>query len=319
MKIVNAESRDYSAKARGILEQLGGVVLADANREMLLDLVGDADILIVRLRNQIDRAVFDRAERLKIIVTATTGTNHIALDAAREHGVTVLSLKDEQEFLKTVTATAELTWGLLLNLVRHIPAAADHVAVGQWDRDRFKGVELQSKTIGILGYGRLGVTIARYAEAFGMRVLAHDRYVNAFPDNVTPVSLNALLEQSDIVSIHVPLNTETAGYLGAAAIAKMKDGVIVLNTARGEILDEDAFAEALTNGKIGGLGLDVLPNETNDGGDWLAHSKLAALARSYENVLITPHIGGCTVDSMEKTEVFMAEKLRRFLEGDLNN
>lgn len=313
MKILNAESHSYSPKALEILQRLGKVIQVDVERDELLELISDADVLIVRLRNRIDEEILDRAKHLQVIMSATTGTNHIDIDKANDRGISVLSLKGEQEFLRSVTATAELTWGLLLNLMRRLPEAMDHVATGQWNRDLFKGAELRDKTIGIIGLGRLGTQVAQYAHAFGMKILSYDPFPMSQPSFASAVSLNKLLESSDIISIHVPLNVNTTGFLGKAEIEKMKDGVILLNTSRGEVLNEDAVAEAFASGKLAGLGLDVLANETTLGINWLKQSKLATLARLNKNIMITPHIGGCTSDSMEKTEIFMANKLKRFL------
>jgi len=313
VKIVNAESLGYSKKAELALRDLGEVVMADADYHDLLHLIEEADILIVRLRHVIDETVLSRAKRLQVIVTATTGLNHIDLKAAEARGITVLSLKGEQHFLRDITATAELAWTLMLNLIRHLPEAAEHVNKGGWDRDSFKGNELKGKTLGILGFGRLGAMVAKYGHAFRMEVRAHDPYVESYPRHVTPCSLPDLLATSDILSIHIPLSEKTRGLVGKKEIAAMKTNTLLINTSRGEVLDEDSLAEALLDGRIGGIGVDVLADELSDSDRWLEESTLARLAKIRNDVIVTPHIGGATFESMENTELFMVNKLKNFL------
>ena len=283
------------------------------DEDHLFTRLAEADVAVVRLAHRFDRSLISSATNLKYIVSPTTGLNHIDLEAAEAEQIQILSLKGESEFLSNVSATAELTWALLLNLVRSVPAALDHVKGGQWNRDAFRGHELQDQTIGIVGFGRLGRIVAKYANAFGMSILAHDPYVETVPDGVSMVHLNYLLKESDVVSLHVPLNEETRNLLGREQLALMKPTTLVINTSRGEILDEVAFVEARRNRAIGGGAFDVLSSEGGPGGDWLENSPIAQLARFDSSVLITPHIGGCTFESSEKTEVFMAQKLEAAL------
>ncbi|CCH49916.1 NAD(P)-dependent oxidoreductase [Pseudodesulfovibrio piezophilus] len=315
MKIVNVEAKGYSPKAEQALRELGDVHMTNADYSMLLTLVEDADVLIVRLKHLIDEKILKRAKRLKVIVTATTGLDHIDLEAARMRGITVLSLKGEQDFLQNITATAELTWGLLLSLVRRLPAAMRHVNMGGWDRDAFRGNELKGKVLGVLGFGRLGKMVAEYGRIFRMEVLTHDPYVDRLPDYVTSCSLNSLLENSDVVSVHLPLNNETCGLLGSREFDSMKRGALFINTSRGEIMQEEALRNAILNKHLGGAGLDVLTSELSESPDWINHSPLIQLARENYNVVITPHIGGATMESMESTELFMVNKLKMKLES----
>ena len=179
MKIVNTEPREYSRKAFQILAGLGEVIEEDCDRRRLLELASDADVVIVRLGHYLNREFFQTAKNLKVVVTATTGLNHIDQNAAAEHGVTILCLRGERAFLDTLTATAELAWALLLGLLRKLPEAAEHVRDGNWDRDIFKGRQLKDKVLGIVGYGRLGSRIAEYGRAFQMEVVAYDPYVDS--------------------------------------------------------------------------------------------------------------------------------------------
>jgi D-3-phosphoglycerate dehydrogenase len=240
--------------------------------------------------------------------------NHIDLEEASRRGIRVLSLRGETEFLKTVHATAEHTVGLVLALVRHIPEARAHVVSGGWIRDRFRGSELSGKTAGVIGYGRLGRIVARMLLAFEMRVLASDPHV--WTTDVDPgveiVPLNDLLRQSDIVTLHVNLYAETSGFFGGDHFSRMKHGAWFINTARGELVDEAALLQALQEGRLSGAAVDVLSEERSTG---MGSHPLVQYARQHENLLVTPHIGGCTSESMDKTELYMAQKLSESLSG----
>lgn len=311
-RILNAESTGYSRKALEILQQCGAVENADLNRKELQKRIGNHDALIVRLGHQIDAEILGAAPKLKAIVTATTGLNHIDLTETAKRDIVVLSLRGEREFLETISATAEHTFGLILALIRKIPAAYCDVTGGQWQRDNFKGIELAEKTIGIIGYGRLGKIVARYAAAFGMNILAHDPQ----PSNeVRFVSLDQLLQQSDIVSLHAAYTPETENLIDATCFSWMKQGAYFINTARGEIVDESALLHALQTGHIAGAALDVLRGEYSNHTHWMKKDPLIRYAQKNDNLIITPHIGGATSDSMEKTEIFMAKKLKKFIES----
>lgn len=310
--ILNLEPENYSPEARAILERLGEVREGPLTRDALLDALPDVNVLIVRLAHQIDAEVLAAAPRLRAIVSATTGLDHIDLKAAAARGVTVLSLRGETEFLRSIPATAEHTWALLLALVRHIPQAFASVVAGEWDRDRFKGHDLAGKRLGILGLGRIGEKIARYGQAFGMTVAAYDPYRKDWPAGVRRfASMPELLANSEVLSVHVPLNEETVHLLGTDELALLPRGALLVNTARGQVLDEGALLAALESGHLAGAALDVLWDER--GG--VAASPLVAYARRHDNLLITPHIGGATYESMAATEIFMARKLEAFLQG----
>jgi D-3-phosphoglycerate dehydrogenase len=312
--ILNAEPEKFNTEARDVLKQLGTLHEETCSRDRLLDLIPAFDVLIVRLGHMIDSEIFDRGKKLKIVVTAATGLNHIDLNAALAHGVEVLSLKDEREFLTTITATAELTWCLALSLARRLPVANRHVLVdGLWNRDMFVGNELRNKTLGIIGYGRLGSIVAEYGRVFRMKVLAHDPYKDVFPEHVRGTSLMEVLRHADLVSVHVNLNERTRGLLGQKEFLSMKKGAFFINTSRGELIDEVALLDALESGQIGGAALDVLQGETSGKSEWLVINPLWNYARSHDNLILTPHIGGATVESMADTELFMARKLRDFI------
>ncbi len=309
-RILVAESRGFSRQAAAILSEFGELALADLGRAELEQAIGAAAVLWVRLRHYIDEALLRRAPDLEIIATPTTGLTHIDTAAVARRGIRLVSLRGETEFLRDVRATAEHTLGLILALLRHIPAAAAHTAAGGWDRDRFQGTEIYGKTAGVAGYGRLGRIVARYLLAFGARVLAADPYGGDVEPGVERVELEELLRESDIVSLHVSLCDETREFFGRREFARMKPGSIFINTARGELVDETALADAVRSGRLAGAALDVVSGEHP--GEARRGQAVAALA-ALPNVLITPHIGGCTVESMEKTEIFLAGQVAELL------
>lgn len=314
-RILVTESSKFSARAAALLRQAGDLVLADFDREGLLSAVREADVLWVRLRHRINAEVITAASQLKIIVTPTTGLDHIDMGEVTRREMKVLSLRGEMEFLKDVRATAEHTLTLILAVMRHLPAAAAHVAKGDWTRDLFRGHELYGKTVGIVGYGRLGRIVAHYLKAFDTRILAADPNVDAgsVEPNMTLVPLTELLREADIVTLHVQLSDETRGFFGWQQFAMMKEGGWFINTARGELVDESALLKSLQSGQLAGAALDVLSDERSIG---MKDHPLVAYAREHDNLIITPHIGGCTAESMEKTEMFLAERLLAMLRND---
>ena len=309
LRILNAESRSYSEKARQILSTIGEVEECDLDRSALIDRLPSIDVLIVRLRTQIDQEVLDAGRRLRAIVTATTGLDHIDLVAAGQRRIEVLSLRGETAFLRSVPATAEHTWGLLLSLVRKIPASFASVCRGEWERDRFRGRDLRGRKLGIVGLGRIGDIVARYGDAFGMEVHAFDPFRVDWPTAVTRHgTLRSLLGITDVVSLHVPLNEDTRALIGPEEFSWLAPQAILVNTSRGEVVDTAAMVEALKSCRLAGAALDVLPEER---GCHALRAEVLRLAREHSNLIVTPHIGGATVESMAMTEVFMAEKLVR--------
>lgn len=311
-RVLNAESSGYSPEAAALLARAGEVRLEDLDRRTLLDRVSWATALVVRLRHRVDEELLGRAPGLKVVSTAATGLDHVDLEAARRRGVTVLSLKGETEFLDTVHATAEHAWALLLALARRIPWAHRHAATEPWDRDRFRGRELAGRALGVLGVGRIGRRVARYGAAFGMRVAGCDPSPAEWPSGVDRLpDPETLARRSDVLSVHVPLTPATRGIVSARVLAALPRGALLVNTSRGDVVDEDALAAALKSGALGGAALDVLAGETEDGGPD-RDGGILSLARARTDVLVTPHVGGATLESMARTEVFMARKLLRF-------
>ena len=311
VRILNLEPKGYSGRAHALLEQVGDISDGPLTRRALVETLPNFDILIVRLAHQIDREVLDAGRRLKVIVSGTTGLDHIDLEAAQAKGIAVLSLRGETDFLQSITATAEMTWGLLLALMRRIPEAVDAVRSGEWNRDAVKGRDLYRRRLGIVGLGRVGRQVAEFGTAFRMTVMAYDPGVTAWPPTVERrTSLEALLRESDVLSLHVNLHPGTVNLISHRELALLPTGAVLVNTSRGDVVDAEALVDALRGGRLGGAALDVIPNERDH--EWRRASRLLAYAANHRNLLITPHAAGATVEAMHRTEEFMAHKLLAF-------
>ncbi len=309
-KILNSEPENFSAAAKKVYLSVGSYIGRELSRAGLIREIPAYDVLIVRLKNQIDREVIGAGENLKFIISATTGLDHIDLGYAESRKVKVLSLKGEKDFLDSIPATAELTWGLLISLSRRIPFAFDSVRDGIWDRDRFRGHDLSGKRIGIVGLGRIGRKIANFASVFGMHAYAYDPYIERWNQNVKRKdSVEDLMRVSDILSINAALTEETKELIGQKELSLLPRGALVINTSRGAILNSSALLDELRKGNIAGAALDVIPEERDPSGQ--ERSRLFEYARFNSNLIITPHIGGATYESMEMTEIFMANKFVR--------
>lgn len=270
---------------------------------------GDYAVVFVRLGVSLSASDVARAPNLRLVVTPTTGLDHIDVEGLASLGVDVLSLQDVKQQILNVYATAEHTLGLVLAMMRRIPSAALHVAEGGWDRRLFLGTELAGRTMGIVGYGRLGKRVAQYAAALDMNVLAHDNDPAAFqaaPPEVVVADPEVLLSNSDVVSLHLPLTRETHQWLDSSRIQMLRRGAIVVNTARGELIDERALAEALVQGNVSGIAVDVVANDSS-WGFAQGLSPLLNLARAGKNVVITPHIGGWASDAVAFTRNLVTE------------
>ncbi len=309
--ILNAEPTGYSPDAEKMLQAIAQVTAREFTREQLLGEIGAYDVVIVRLGFQINRDMLDAAKNLKAIVSPSTGLDHIDLEYAKSKGIAVLSLRGEKEFLYSLHATAEHTWALLLALMRRVVSSAVSVRNGEWDRDSFRGHDLEGRRLGIVGLGRIGRRVAHYGIAFGMPVFAYNPRTHDAVDGVTRVaSLDELLRVSDVLSLHAYLNDETRGLIGAHELSQLPKGAVLVNTARGEIVDESALVAALESKHLLGAALDVVANEREPNAR--NASPLFEYAKTHTNLIITPHLGGATFDTMTKSDIFMAQKLIAF-------
>jgi D-3-phosphoglycerate dehydrogenase / 2-oxoglutarate reductase len=263
--------------------------------------------VIVRSSTRITRDALQYADRLQVIGRAGVGVDNIDVDAATERGVAVLNAPSGN----TVSA-AELTFALILACIRRIPAADRSMKTGEWDRKTFTGTELYGKTLGLVGAGRIGGEVARRARAFGMRVCAFDPYLTqerAAALDLELATLDDVLARADVLSLHVPLTEMTAGLIGAAQLARMKEGAVVVNAARGGVIDETALADALLRGHLSGAGLDVFAEEPLPRDHPL---------RAVDHAVLTPHLGAATEEAQHNVALEIANAVRdALLDNDL--
>jgi D-3-phosphoglycerate dehydrogenase / 2-oxoglutarate reductase len=312
INILIAESDDFSPNVIAELSTIAEVDLANGQISDLKKALSQYDVFWFRLAHKIDSSVLTPQSKCKILVTPVTGIDHIDEKLCEELGVKIICLRGERTFLKEVKATAEHTMGLMLALMRYLVPSVQSVKSGVWNRDLFRGNELYKKTLGIVGFGRLGALVAEYAHVFGMRVVAFDirKEVQEAVQNVVFIdNINDLVQMSDIVSIHVNYTPATHHLINQQVFSLSKKDSFFINTSRGGIVDENALLEALQTGKLKGAAVDVLQNEhaLNE------ENSLVQYAINNDNLIITPHIGGNTFESFEKTEMFVAHKLMTYL------
>lgn len=281
-----------------------------ADRALLLATIHDYDGFWGHFDFKVDRPVLERAARLKVINTATTGTDHIDKEEAARRGIRVLSTARDTRLLESFTATAECAWLLILGCLRHVRGATRAAHAGDWANgaQRFEGRQLSGKTLGVLGLGRLGRMAAEYGRAFRMTVLGCERRDVELP-GVRRVDFATLLRESDVLTVHIHLTPENRRLFNRAAFAAMKPGGVLVNTSRGDLIDEEALLEALESGRLSAFGADVLSDEWR--ADMAAHP-VVAYARTHENVVLTPHLGGSTCESVREARTFSARKLVHF-------
>lgn len=269
--------------------------------------IADA-ILDASMKVRITDAMVASAQRLRIISCATTGSDHIERGELNRKGVPVRTLAEDKELLLNLTPAAELSWALLMACARMLPAAIAHVKNGGWNRELFPGVMLKGKRIGIIGCGRIGTWMSRFAEGFDMDIVGHDPHIVQFPSRIKPLALKELLRTSDFITIHVPLNEDTRGFFSDACFSDLKAGAILINTSRGAVLDEKALLRALESKRLRAAGLDVLADEPD-----IEKSPLLQYARAHENLIITPHCGGFSHDAVRIVCRRAAEKIVEYL------
>ena len=274
----------------------------------LAGMIGDYEVLIMRVDPAINKEILDAAKNLKVIGVCSVGLNHIDMDTAKAKGIQVFNAPGLND-----NAVAELTISKMLDISRHTIDACNDVKVGKnWDKYKFMGRELRGKTLGILGFGRVGQRVAKLAHAFQMYVVAYDPYLPEYifdQEATKGVSVDELLHVSDFVSIHMPLTPETKNLFNAKSIATMKDGAVVLNMARGGIVNEQDMYEALKSGKLGGFATDVMANELAAGGLTEGAGFDSPLFEC-ENFIVTPHLGAQTQDAARAIGVHIISKVK---------
>jgi len=274
----------------------------DITGEELMKVIGGYDAVVVRSRTKLTAEVLKKATSLKAIARAGVGLDNIDTGYAKEKGVEVFNSPEAP-----CNAVAELVIGLMLSMARHIPAADSTTKQGRWEKNRLTGIELSGRTLGVIGFGRIGYMIGKKARALGMEVLAYDVLMDKLRHFVEEmgakdVDLDTLLAESDFITVHVPLLPQTKHMISAPQFEKMRDGVYVVNAARGGIVDEAALKAALDSGKVAGAALDVFESEPSPDPELVGRA----------NVVCTPHIGAGSVEAQRGNSTIVAEKLIKF-------
>ena len=276
----------------------------DWDGDALQQRIGEFDGILIRSATKLTPDLIDRAERLKVIGRAGTGVDNVDVDAATKRGIVVANAPEANSI-----AAAEHTVALMLALCRNIPQAHGSLAAGNWDRSTFKGTELYGKTLGVLGFGRIGQLVAARAQAFEMPVVAYDKFVTAERFRELGVEgieqLDELYARADFITLHLPKTPETVSMIGAEAIGAMREGVRIVNCARGELVDLDALLTGLESGKVAGAALDVFPEEPFTGHPILGR----------DDVVVTPHLGASTEEAQDRAGVVTAEQVTAALTG----
>lgn len=295
-----------------ILQKAEGVTFhapAKIKRDEVLGLLGTVDGLIIRSGTKADAELLDKAPQLKAIVRAGVGVDNVDLEKATQRGIVVMNTPQGNTI-----ATAEMTLGLMLALARHIPRAQNSLIGGQWDRKTFMGTELYGKTLGLIGFGRVGQAVARRAQAFGMDVIAHDPFISdlvAYEHNVRLMKMDEIFTWADYISLHAVATPETIEVINAKNIAKMKSGVRIINAARGTLINDYDLAEAIKSGKVAGAALDVYADEPPP-----KDHPLIGLPE----VIDTPHLGASTSEAQRAVAVEAATvMLSALLEREFRN
>src|SRR3954447_16939938 len=301
--VLVAEELAPSALA-GLSEDFEVRSVDGTDRPALLAALADADAIIVRSATTVDAEAIAAGARLKVVARAGVGLDNVDVPAATARGVLVVNAPTSN-----IVSAAEHAVALLLAVARRVPQAAASLTAGEWKRSKFTGVEITDKTMGVVGLGRIGVLVAQRMSAFGCRLIAYDPYIpaaRAAQLGVRLVSLDELLRESDFISIHLPKTPETVGLIGERELALCKPGVILVNAARGGLLDEHALAQALKEGRVGGAGLDVYASEP------CTDSPLFA----FDNVVATPHLGASTEEAQDKAGLAVARSVKLALQGE---
>lgn len=301
MKILVTDGLDPGALAT--LRKAHEVDARELDAKALLEAIPAYHALIVRSRTKVTKEVLSRGKQLKVVGRAGVGVDNIDVAEATARKIVVVNAPTA-----STVSVAELAIGHMVSLLRHLPEADLSVRAGKWERARFVGRELQGKTLGLFGSGRIGAEVAKRAQAFGMEVIAFDPYLpKATADDlrIRLVAQDRLFREADVLSIHAALTDETRGAVGASQLAKMKKDAILLNCARGEIVDETALADALRSGKVGGAAIDVFSKEPPVGSPLL----------SAPNTVFTPHLGASTAEGQARAGAIVADQVMKVLNG----
>jgi D-3-phosphoglycerate dehydrogenase / 2-oxoglutarate reductase len=304
MRVLASEKLSAAGLER-LREHLDVDVKTGLSAEELQEIIGEYDALIVRSATQVDAALLERAERLKVVGRAGIGLDNVDVETATRNGVLVVNAPTSN-----VLSAAEHTLALLLAQARNIPQAHSALVAGRWEREKWQGVELHGKTLGVIGLGRVGTLVAQRANAFGMRLVAYDPYVS--PNRAAQMgvdlvdTVDEVCRRADFLTIHLPKTPETVGIIGPRQFEVMRPGVRIVNTARGGLIDEQALADAVASGRVAGAAVDVF-----DGEPITEHALF-----EQPSVVVTPHLGASTAEAQDKAGLAIAEQILLALRGE---
>ncbi len=288
------------------------LIHVEAEAEQVARGLEQADVFLdASMKVPLSSDMIKAATSLKLLITATTGADHIDSGALAARDIPLQTLRGQTEFLRNITPAAELTWMLIMSCARRLRGAVRHVEEGGWDRQQFPGMMFNGRTLGIVGCGRIGTWVSGYGQAFGMRVIGYDPFLQTFPGTIEKSTLDDVFSNSDFVALTLTFHEETKGLISAHELEKMQEGAVLVNTSRGAIVREKDLLDGLRKGKPAFLGTDVLEGEPD-----IANSPIWQYARDHDNVVITPHIGGFSPDALERVLRFTAKRIRSFFELD---
>ncbi len=311
MRLRIAENKDFSKNVVDFLNIYFEVDINSCTQDDIKSILEEYDIFWFRLGYRIDEKVLSKNSRCKIIATPVTGIDHIDIKLCEKLGIKIISLKGETEFLNNIRATAELTINLTMSLMRKTNFAIGHVLQGNWNRDFFRGYELYKKKVGIVGLGRLGTIVSEYFKSFGCEVYYNDTEKKHKSNDIKFISdLGSLISECDIISIHVDYNKSTHNLFNKQIFKFFNDTKWLINTSRGQVIDEDDLINCLESKNIAGVALDVINNENKN---IMLNNPLLKYSNTNNNLIISPHIGGNTYESFKKTEMFIAKKIINFI------
>ena len=304
-RLIYYEVLEFQRETLDYMSSFFDIATLSNPRHDTIGILKNASVIFAPMGFIFDKDKIDKCQSLQVIGSPTTGTHHINVDYAAKRNISICSLRNQQTFLYTITPTAELAWGLVLAVTRRIPWALDSVCAGNWN-GRVFGEQtprmLSAMTLGIIGLGRLGSIVAGYGKAFNMKVFYYDPYAND-DRYIRCETLHELAKLSDVVSIHTHLTKETESLVDSEFIRNMPKGSFIINTARGGIVNEEDLLNAMESCHLAGAGLDMLEGEHLPGfKERLSEHPLIRYAKAHDNFIITPKIGGCTIDAWERTE-----------------
>ena len=307
--ILNSTDLSLCPEVVDIFNSVGSLINIGCDYDEVYNNISNCHAYMCGLGSRIDKNLILKSKCLKVIGTPSTGIDHIDMNALKEAGIECFSIAKDLDLIRSFTATSEHAFALALALNRKLINASKSALNGNWAREKFTGWQFNKKICGIVGLGRLGRISASIAKGFGMKVIAHD-ILDIKIEGVKNVDLETLFKMSDMISLHIHLKSKTKNIINRKLLRSMKPRSILINTSRGGLIDEDELLYVLKNNLIYGAALDIIDGEWDNN---IKNHKLIQYANNHNNLLITPHIGGATIESISEARIFMAKKIINYL------